>query len=69
MTGEPAGTREFPAPKLGDRMAVKCRGHWHYGVLSTEPSWDDPEEGLKYYEINGCVLTLERVERWVREAQ
>jgi len=65
----PSDSREFPPPKVGDRMAVRCRGHWHYGYLHDGPTWDDESEGLNYFEVGGSPLTLEQVERWVREAQ
>ena len=52
---EPSDTFEFPPPRIGDRMARKCRTHWHVGV-----AWHDEDEGESgYYETYGAPLTLE----------
>lgn len=49
-----ADSSEMPAPKFGDRMAVKCRQHWHVVVAW----WDDDEGEARLEVIYGAPLTL-----------
>jgi hypothetical protein len=56
---------EWAAPIAGQRMAIKCRGHWHVGIVHDGPSWDDDEQGLTYWEVNGFAMTNERAVAWV----
>ncbi len=47
-------TGDFAPPRIGDRVARKCRTHWHVGV-----AWYDEDEGESgYYETHGAPLTL-----------
>lgn len=57
----------FKPPKAGQRGAIKCRGHWHTFTLTNEPTWDDPNESLKYDSTDGPQLGLWKATSWILE--